>query len=279
VRLPSETARRCLAPALLAAAVALSACGSSSKTSSQTSASGSSTNGSAATTKQPAPQSSGAIARDRALGAAGLLRASDFASGWVATPRAKKTGHQPRLQDEAAKCLHVSISQLGEHEPQEVESPKFRGPSGESASNSVTVRPTAAAAAKSFAVLENPRTPSCLTSIFGKLLGGELQRRAAKGKLPPGFSIGHPVVERLQFAPVADQSVAYRFSIPINTPALKVKAYLDVIAVRAGRADTSFSFDGTIKPVAAGAESQLINAAIRRLQAAGAGVAGKTSSA
>lgn len=267
VRQRSGIARRCMALALLPAAIAtLAACGSSSKTTA-TSA-----------TKAAPKENPQSVARDRALGAAGLLRLSDFPSGWAATPRKGKSSSQPGLQAEAAKCLHVSVSQLGEHEPQEVKSPKFKSPTGDGVENSVTVRPSAAEAAKSFAVLANPRTPGCLTQIFAKSLSAELQRRGAKRKLPPGVSIGTPNVERLAFAPVGDQTVAYRFVIPINTPTVNVKAYLDIIGVRAGRADTSFSFEGTLKPVAAGAEQQLIAAAVRRLQNVG-GVASKTSSA
>jgi hypothetical protein len=269
----SRSAKTLLKPAgatLLVAAVALAGCGSSSKTSSHAAAS--TTPGSTTTTAKP--QSSAEVARDRALGAAGLLRAADFPSNWVQAERAHKSRSEPHLQQEAAKCLRIPVSQLGEHEPQEVESPKFRGPRGESASNSVTVRPSAAAAAKSLVILENPRTPACLAAILGKLLSGELQRHATK---TPGVTIGSPVVERRQFVPVGDQTVAYRITIPIHTAVLKVAAYLDVIAVRAGRADTSFSFEGTLRPVATGAETQLISAAIGRLQAAGAG--GKTSTA
>jgi hypothetical protein len=268
----AKTMLKLPAATLLVTVMALAqGCGGSSKTSSHAAAS--TTPGSTSTTAKP--QSSAEVARDRALGAAGLLRAADFPSNWVATARAKKShSDEPHLQQEAAQCLHIPASQLGEHEPQEVESPKFRGPRGESASNSVTVRPSAAAAAKSLSILENPRTPACLAAILGKLLSAELRRHSTK---TPGVTVGSPSVERRQFVPIGDQTVAYRITIPIQTAVLKVAAYLDVIAVRAGRADTSFSFEGTLRPVAAGAETQLISAAIGRLQAAGAG--GKTSTA
>jgi hypothetical protein len=266
--------RRCMALALLPVAAAFAACGGSSKTTSKN-AKASTNTSSTQTAPNTTPQG---LARDRALGTVGLLRLSDFPSGWVATPRQKKSTPQPRLEAEAASCLHVPLSQLGQHEQQELESPKFASQGGSSVENSVTVRPTAADAANSFAVLANPRTPGCLTQIFGKLLSSELQGGGSKRKLPPGISLGAPYVERLSFAPLGDQTVAYRFVIPINTPTLKLKTYLDIIAVRAGRADTSFTFTGTLKPVSAGAEQQLTTAAVSRLQNVG-GVASKTSSA
>src|SRR3981189_478323 len=155
VRQHSDAARRCMALALLPAAAAFAACGGSSKATSQAAKASTRTSGTQ-TAPNATPQS---LARDRALGAVGLLRLSDFPSGWAATPRKKKSTAQPRLEAEAARCLHVPLSQLGEHEPQELDSPKFESQAGSSVENSVTVRPTAADAAKSFALLAGPRTP------------------------------------------------------------------------------------------------------------------------
>ncbi len=261
-----------MAISLALSALLLAACGGSSKSSTQASAHAST---SGAASPAQSPQS---IAKDRALGAAGLLRVADFPSGWVATPRKRKRKSHAGIQAEVASCLKVPVTQLSKHEPEEVESPRFRGPNGETVSNSVTVKPTADLAAKEFAVLAKPQTPSCLTQAFGKLLSQELNKRTAGRKLPSGFRIGSPAVTALPFATIGDQTVAYRLAIPITTPAGTLKSYFDIVAVRAGRADVSFSFSGTLKPVAAGAEHQLTLASVKRLQSAG-GVAGKASSA
>jgi len=246
----------------LTLALALSACGSTS-THTSSKAAAKAASGSAPASTSGAAQS----AHDRAIAGQGLLRPSDFPSGWTAGPREVESTPS-QIKDEAAACLHVSPALLQEPQPNEVKSPKFKDrTTGASVANSVAIGPTEAPASAYLRALKEPQAPACLSSAFQKELTKSLGREAHK--LPAGFSIGKLGFQAVSFPAEGTTSTAYRITLPVTDHGVTVASYyLDAILVQVGRAYMSMTFDGSVTPVKSSMEQELAGAAVRRLQSA-----------
>jgi hypothetical protein len=251
--------------AICVCGLALAGCGSSahSQHSANTAAGNPST-----TTQQGQPQTAAQLAQERAIGNRALLRLSDLPAGWTAGEREGKSKEGPELRKEVAACLRVTVAQLDENDPAEVESPKFKE-SEDSIGNSIIVRPTQEAAVSYFSVFNAPNTASCLTSSVRKVFSKALSRAEHGRKLPAGVEVGSPTVERMSFPPVGEQSVAYRIGIPFSAAGINLTYTLDAVVVRVGRADASLTFTSTTSsPIATSIEQQLTSLTVRRLNQA-----------
>jgi hypothetical protein len=246
--------------ALVMPVVILAGCGTSSSPSFQQPV-GQQTISSTVTQRGQVPQTATQVAQDRGIGSQALLRLSDFPAGWTAGPGEPRSKNESHLEQLVVTCLHVTVAQLGENNPAEAKSPKFKGTSGNVVSSSVTVWPSEDAAAKVLAVVEKPETPSCLT----KALSYELSHPEAGQRYPRGVTIGSPTVEPMSFPSMGTQSIAYRISVQITTPIVRVPFFEDAVMVRVGRADASFNFRGSAAPLSANAEEALTELSVQRL--------------
>ncbi len=203
----------------IAGAVALAGCGSSRSNTSSTPA------GAAHASSAPSA---------RAIAQHALLRISDFPSGWVATPTRRRSS-QPTLSAEVAACLHIPASEVA-RPSDEVRSPRFHGPRGQSVGSSADVAATEARARRSISLVARPGATACLASAFDR----SVREGLGSGRLA-GVSIGRAAVRTLPMPRVGDESVALRITIPLAAAGRRLPVIVDGIELRVGRADASIT--------------------------------------
>lgn len=152
------------------------------------------------------------------------------------------------MQQQLARCLHTEASLLG-HQPAEADSPDFVGPRQTKISNSVTYEPSIAVAKKWFAAYSSPRTPSCLKSAMAGAIKQALRAgtKAGEAAKSAGAAIGQAKIAQLSFPRAGDETAAFQVSVPISLKRLILIYYLDLIALRKGRAVAGVSIQSSIK--------------------------------
>jgi hypothetical protein len=130
----------------------------------------------------------------------------------------------------------------------------------------VRYRSSSADASKEFAVLENANLPSCLSTAVSKVIQYNLEHPSTPNStVPSDLTVGNATVAQMSFPTYGDQSIAYRITIPISYKGLSPSAYLDIVAVRKGRATTGLYFEGEASPFDATMEQQLTGLTVARL--------------
>ena len=197
------------------------------------SACGSSSTGAAA--NQPKPSK----AADLALAKKSLVVLSDLPSGWTAsgkvTSGSGSTGGEPLAK--IAACLGVTTAQLNINFPTE-NSPTFNNPGGSSTvSDQVETFPSPARAGTDFSNFSNPKTPGCITTVFGPLLRQEVQKGGGAGT-----PIGAVTTTRQTFPAFGDQSGEMQIQAPFSTAGVSTSLYVDLVDIIKGRLETTLSF-------------------------------------
>jgi hypothetical protein len=209
-----------------------------------------------AASRRRAHRSSKSVLAARLIGARSVLRLADLPAGFVAKPRAEEAS-PPTIQRRVAGCLHARVSELHEHDPREVTSPKFKGPGGVTITSSVAVLAREAEARRYLAIVEEPQAPACIAQPFGQAFARGFAKAVRSGRLPAGVRLGQVSAARLPFAHVASQSVALRIQVPVIGPAGTIAVTFDALVMRSGPAIASLSYSDDRAPVSRGLEEKL----------------------
>jgi hypothetical protein len=201
-------------------------------------------------------------AADLALARKGLIVLSDLPSGWTASGKVTSgsgSSGGPSLAKIAA-CLGVSTAELKENWPTE-NSPTFNSADGNSTvSDEVEAFPTRAQAATDYATFSNPKTPGCITTIFGPVLRQQAQKGGGAGT-----TIGAVTTTRVSFPAFGDQSGELQISMPFSVSGQTISLYLDLVDILKGRQETILSLTTTGTPLATTVTQQLATAAVRHM--------------
>jgi hypothetical protein len=208
-------------------------------------ASGTPTSGvSSTSTSDPRPPQQ--IAADKATAQAAVLKLADLPAGWTGTAPTD-TGTSSGLDAQLAACLGTTASISTNSNPTHVDSDDFSDPSGDNTvSNSVALLASADATKAVMDALSNPKVPGCLAQTLDDLIS---QNLASSGTtLPAGTSVGHAQAALESFPNVADRTLAFRITVPVQAGANTVNINVDFVAFTKGRAGSTLSLQGTGSP-------------------------------
>jgi hypothetical protein len=79
-------------------------------------------------------------------------------------------------------------------------------------------------------------------------------------------TVGASTVGLLSFPVAGDQTVAYRITTPVEAKSLELKAYVDLIALRKGRAFSGLTFRSLVSPTDITTEERLTALTASRLR-------------
>jgi hypothetical protein len=206
------------------------------------------------------------VAADTALAKAATLRLTDLPQGWTGAPH-DDSGDDTGIDAELAKCLGVSVQQLNENGPADVNSPDFSdADGGTTISNDVGYEPTVATAQKEMATFTGAKVPSCLATALNAYLQAQLAHPSdPSDSLPPGVTFGAPVVTQLAFPTIGDQSRDYRTEVGISGDGLSLKVYVDLAVATKGRAGVEMDFSSTGTPLSITEEEHYMKLVVGRL--------------
>lgn len=200
---------------------------------------GSGGGGATATTTAPA----------RADLANAVLRQSDFPAGWTSEPG---DGGDDRSDEALERCLGLPA---GGDRP-EARSPDFSvGDAITQASSAVEQAPDAASVDREFAAVAGPRFLDCAARQFDASIAQE----------SPGARFNPSRAERISFPTRGDGTTAVRLTVTLDAGGgQQLPFFADVVFVRKGLLELSFSFVNAGAPFDAGLAADLVAKVVGR---------------
>jgi hypothetical protein len=181
---------------------------------------------------------------DKASAVASALVLRDLPKGWVAKAD-NGTDRSAEQEAATASCLGVPTAELSSHTPASSGTVAFSSPDGNrTISSTVTYLADANAAHARFLVIDGPNVPGCM----GKALADVLEKALTTsrgGSVPSGMQLGTPTFHEIPFANVGDETVAYRFELPVALSGGTLRLGADLVFVRVGRASVNLAFETT----------------------------------
>lgn len=184
------------------------------------------------------------LATDRRVARKALLRLSDFPNGWQAKPH-KDDDAGPDVGKQLADCLDVPKALLGGDEDDSVDSPDFESPDNQQVQSSVSVGPSATTLRLAFDILHRPRAATCLADAIDKVIRYSMTH---DDDAPKGVHLGKVSLGVLNIAQFADESLAFRTTVPIQASGVNADIYVDFLFMRHDRAMTFLSFLNVFSP-------------------------------
>jgi hypothetical protein len=187
---------------------------------------------------------------DQALAESSLLRLSDFPTGWRATK--SDDDEDPNALEGCFTPDYAGVTVTGRAESEDFES----GTSAQA--NSVTsVYATAAAAEKAVAQFTDGTLADCLVAYFEKLPEKD------------GVKFTDAEAGRLSFPALGDESDARQVVLEVEAQGLTPSAYVDLVAIRTGRAFSGLFFIDVFSPFSPDQEVELARKVETRMAAGG----------
>ena len=186
---------------------------------------------------------------DKAAAENAVLKLSDMPSGWTAEPADNDEG-DPDIANGIAECLDVPVDEFKQEGPAKVESPTFNDPEEDfSIQNEVSYLADADLAKERFDLLAGDDVPGCFAEGMSAFIDEMIENPPdPENTLPKGAEIGDPKVQEMSFPNLADHTVAYRVSLPLEFSGLTFTLYVDLVGVVKGRVGTMFFFQGFDSP-------------------------------
>lgn len=185
------------------------------------------------------------LGQARAVKAA--LQRSDFPAGWKQQPR------QPQQKDESdPRCSYYNPDQSDLVEIGDYDSRDFEYPDGSSISSSTGVFRSVQMARTAYSRVAQPELAKCLAELF---------RKGAGVRKTTIFS-----ATKLAFPHFGDRSDAYRIVAAVKTPAVRVRAYLDLFLVNRGAVDVAIIAVAINRAPTPELEQKLVGAVASRAQ-------------
>jgi hypothetical protein len=189
--------------------------------------------------------------RDKAILAAGSIRASDVPSAWTSSRPSNTTGNDIPTD---AECRSIkTATDAGKRVPNTL-SRQFRDPNALTIADDQAFAFKNVNAARSYlADYKSSNVPSCLQKVFARPFG------------PTGTQVqGTPAVSPItDLQGVGDENVGYEVVVNLTTQGQNLALYWDLVYVRVGRAIVHFVFNNEGQRISQGRD--IVNAVISRL--------------
>lgn len=178
-----------------------------------------------------------------------VLRQSDFPAGWTSEPG---DGGDDRSDEALERCLGLPA---GGDRP-EARSPDFSvGDAITQASSAVELAPDAASVDREFAAVSGPRFLDCAARQFD----------ASVARESPGARFSPSRAERISFPTRGDGTTAVRLTVTLDAGGgQQVPFFADVVFVRKGLLELSFTFVNAGAPFDAGLAADLVAKVVGR---------------
>ena len=149
------------------------------------------------------------------------------------------------------RCLGIERS----GDRPEATSPRFTvGDAITQASSAVELAPDAATVDREFAAIDGPRFLDCAAQQLDRTIARE----------SAGVEFAPATAERLPFRSFGDGTSAVRMSTAVRAGDQQVPIYADLVFVRKGLAELSFSFINAGEPFAAALATELVGKVVAR---------------
>ena len=231
--------------------LAVAGCSSSPSTSATTTASR------ASSSTLPATPGDETLAKNE------LLQLSDLPSGWSASGSITSgagTGLSPQQIQQLASCLGISVSAIDTN-PAQASSPTFNDPTGVvSVQDDVSVYPNAQGARTDFSTFSNPKSPSCIVSVFGPTF-----RKEAQSGLQSGQTFGTLSASKKTFPSYGDESGQLELVAPITQGNQVVHIYVDIYIVVKGRGESVILVFSPGSPFPLNTATQIVDHSVSHL--------------
>lgn len=177
-----------------------------------------------------------------------VLRQSDFPAGWSSEPAEDDDGE---AQAEMERCLGIELS----GDRPEATSPRFTvGDAITQASSAVELAPDAATVDREFAAINGPRFVDCAAQQLDRTIARE----------SPGVEFAPAKAERVPFGSFGDGTSAVRVTTAVSAGDQQLPLVADLVFVRKGLAELSFSFINAGEPFAAALATELVGKVVAR---------------
>lgn len=172
-----------------------------------------------------------------------VFRPADFPAGWTSEPSDDQDGEETEKALE--QCLGIQVDGIRP----DARSPDFSVADAITrASSAVELAPDIATVDREFAAITGPRFLDCAAKQFD----AELARQA------PGAQLSPSKAERIPFPAQGEGTAAVRLSITLTAGDQSVPFFADLVFVRKGLLELSFSFVNAGEPFNAALEADLV---------------------
>jgi hypothetical protein len=209
------------------------------------------------------PRSAAQLAADRKLAQQALLTLSDFPEGWQATP-SENDDNNDQFQEQLDKCLDVPESLFGQDTDDSVDSPDFGSPDNQQVSSSVMIGSSTEKAQQVFDILEQANATQCLRDYLDREMRDSMKHES---DTPQGMELGKVTFGQVNLPQYADESVAFRATVPVTASGFNADVNVDLVFMRHGRAATFVSFLDIFSPFPVAQEKHYAKIAADRLTA------------
>jgi hypothetical protein len=209
------------------------------------------------------------LEEDKAAAQAALLTLADFPAGWSEIPAEVESDDDEDVGREVAACVGVEGDKLFDVGGAEASTGDFSDPEENvTISEQVGIAATADEAAAQLAALEAPGVTACIQDVFRAFVADLIENpETPADSLPEGASVGEVTWGRLNVAPVGDQLVAYRVTMPISMEGITIDFYLDIVLARQGRSMANLYFESIFDPYPTEDLDRFVALAVSRLPA------------
>jgi hypothetical protein len=188
-----------------------------------------------------------------------LLTLADMPSGWTSTKN-PNTGNNTLGDSQLAHCIGVANSLITENPPS-VNSRQFQNSQGTLlVADNVTVFPSAKNAATEYALGNNPKLASCLTT----LATGPLKTKLF-GKPPKGTTLGTPLVSAIATSALGTGVAGYAMSVPVTAQGVTLNVTVTQLVTVKGRLGHQVTFTSVGAPFSMALQRQIMTVAARQL--------------
>jgi hypothetical protein len=202
------------------------------------------------------PRSESELRADEEAAEAMLPTLADLPPGWEESATPEEDVEDEELNAEFAACLGVDLSELDPINPDATRD--FTSADDEEIRVGVAFTPSPAVAHRAFEILNDDAVPRCF---------GEAVRATSAEGLPEGVEVGDATFNRLSFAPLGDESLAFRLTLPMSAEGFDVDLFFDWVFVRVGRIGIEGLFESSFAPFEEDSAAELMQSVIDRAPA------------
>jgi hypothetical protein len=194
-----------------------------------------------------------------------LLVQSDFPAGWTAqggvTTGNQSAGVPPAFASGLVSCLDVPAALLGPGSAPTANSPTFSNQAQtDTASDTVSVYPSAKLASEVYQVFASPKVPACLTNVMQE----PSVKQGFVKSIGSGASIGTVTVTKGNPAELIPHATAFDAVLPITVDNRTLNADLSIVTLLRGKVVSQVNYNGVGFPFPVPLEQHLVSVAYVR---------------
>jgi hypothetical protein len=195
---------------------------------------------------------------DDALAEEAVLQLSDFPPGWTEGEAPDEDDSDEDDTFDACPELQAESEEIEEFETAEAESPQFSRGETTFVDSTVTVWEDEDAAERAFALFERDDVTDCLALAA---------KEGIEEEAGEALEVGQPVARESSAPDAGDEAIAFQITLPVTAEGTELVFYLDLLAVRGGRAGALLSLVNLGQPFDGALAQQLAETIAERMAA------------